>query len=91
MSNLKSYKGIAPRIDESAYIDDTSVLVGDIEIGKDSSIWPFVAARGDVNHIKIGERSNIQDGSVLHVTHKSASVSDGYPLIVGDDVTVVAE
>ncbi len=88
MNNLKSYKGIAPKIGESVYVDETSLLVGDIEIGKDSSIWPFVAARGDVNHIKIGERSNIQDGSVLHVTHKSNDIPDGFPLIIGDDVTV---
>jgi carbonic anhydrase/acetyltransferase-like protein (isoleucine patch superfamily) len=62
--------------------------VGDITLGKDSSVWPLVAARGDVNYIRIGERTNIQDGSVLHLTRASQSNPDGYPLIIGDDVTV---
>ncbi|KGK22967.1 anhydrase [Vibrio navarrensis] len=88
MSSIRSYKGICPQIGDRVYIDSSSVLVGDIQIGDDSSIWPLVAARGDVNHIRIGERSNIQDGSVLHVTHKNAAKPDGYPLLIGNDVTV---
>lgn len=88
MSKLKSFKGIHPEIGSSVYIDETSVLVGDVKIGDDSSIWPFVSARGDVNHIHIGQRSNIQDGSVLHVTHKSKDNPNGYPLIIGNDVTI---
>lgn len=88
MSSIISYKGICPQIGDRVYIDSSSVLVGDIQIGDDSSIWPLVAARGDVNHIRIGERSNIQDGSVLHVTHKNAANPDGYPLLIGNDVTV---
>ncbi|WP_114767232.1 gamma carbonic anhydrase family protein [Vibrio rhodolitus] len=88
MSSLRSYKGIAPTLGQRVYIDSSSVLVGDITIGDDSSIWPLVAARGDVNHIEIGQRSNIQDGSVLHVTHKNAQNPAGYPLIIGNDVTV---
>jgi carbonic anhydrase/acetyltransferase-like protein (isoleucine patch superfamily) len=88
MSALRSYKGITPQIGQRVYIDSSSVLVGDIQIGDDSSIWPLVAARGDVNHIHIGERSNVQDGSVLHVTHKNAENPDGYPLIIGNDVTI---
>ncbi|HAS8133946.1 TPA: gamma carbonic anhydrase family protein, partial [Vibrio vulnificus] len=62
MSSIRSYKGIHPQIGERVYIDSTSVIVGDIRIGDDSSIWPLVAARGDVNHIHIGARTNIQDG-----------------------------
>lgn len=85
---IRSYKGITPTYDNSVYIDESSVLVGDISLGKDSSVWPLVAARGDVNYIRIGERSNIQDGSVLHLTRASKSNPDGYPLIIGDDVTV---
>ncbi|EPR4994477.1 gamma carbonic anhydrase family protein [Vibrio navarrensis] len=88
MSSIRSYKGICPQFGDRVYIDSSSVLVGDIQIGDDSSIWPLVAARGDVNHIRIGERSNIQDGSVLHVTHKNAANPDGYPLLIGNDVTV---
>ena len=88
MSALRSYKGIAPQIGAHVYIDSSSVLVGDITIGDDSSIWPFVAARGDVNQIRIGQRTNVQDGSVLHVTHKNSENPDGYPLIIGNDVTI---
>ncbi|WP_104398556.1 gamma carbonic anhydrase family protein [Vibrio penaeicida] len=88
MSSIRSYKGICPEIGEGVYIDSSSILVGDIKIGKDSSVWPLVAARGDVNHIHIGERTNIQDGSVLHVTHKNAENPEGYPLIIGNEVTI---
>lgn len=85
---IRSYKGIYPKLEKSVYVDESAVLVGDITIGEDSSVWPLVAARGDVNYIQIGERTNIQDGSVLHLTRKSANNPDGYPLIIGDDVTV---
>ncbi|MFY8300891.1 gamma carbonic anhydrase family protein [Pseudoalteromonas sp. SS15] len=85
---IRSYKGIYPKLEKSVYVDESAVLVGDITIGEDSSVWPLVAARGDVNYIQIGERTNIQDGSVLHLTRMSANNPDGYPLIIGDDVTV---
>lgn len=88
MSTLYRYKEIAPQIGERVYIDSSSVLVGDITIGNDSSVWPLVAARGDVNHIRIGQRTNIQDGSVLHVTHKNSENPDGHPLIIGNNVTI---
>ncbi|RSD32783.1 gamma carbonic anhydrase family protein [Vibrio pectenicida] len=88
MSPLRSYKDISPQLGQRVYVDNSSVLVGDIRIGNDSSIWPFVAARGDVNHIHIGERTNIQDGSVLHVTHKNQENPDGFPLLIGNDVTI---
>ncbi|MBY6199450.1 gamma carbonic anhydrase family protein [Vibrio hangzhouensis] len=88
MTSIRSYKGISPQLDDSVYIDETSVIVGDVRLGKDASVWPLVAARGDVNHIIIGERTNIQDNSVLHVTHKNAENPEGYPLIIGNDVTI---
>jgi carbonic anhydrase/acetyltransferase-like protein (isoleucine patch superfamily) len=88
MSSIRSYKGINPQIGDCVYIDSSSVIVGDVRIGDDSSIWPIVAARGDVNYIEIGQRSNVQDGSVLHVTHKNVENPDGYPLIIGNDVTI---
>lgn len=88
MSHILSYKDKRPVIGERVYIDTSSVLVGDIVIGDDSSIWPLVAARGDVNHIHIGQRTNIQDGSVLHVTHKNDENPDGFPLLIGNDVTI---
>ncbi|MBE8168125.1 MAG: gamma carbonic anhydrase family protein [Shewanella sp.] len=87
-ASIRSYKGITPTLRNNVYVDSMSVLVGDIELADDVSIWPLVAARGDVNHIRIGKRSNIQDGTVLHVTHKSVSNPSGYPLIIGEDVTI---
>jgi carbonic anhydrase/acetyltransferase-like protein (isoleucine patch superfamily) len=86
--SIKAYKGIQPILASGCYIDESSVLVGDIECGVDVSIWPLVAARGDVNHIKIGARSNVQDGSVLHVSRVSKENPKGHPLIIGEDVTV---
>lgn len=87
-SVLRSYKGLFPTVGEHVYLDPSSVLVGDITLGDDVSIWPLVAARGDVNRIYIGNRTNIQDGSVLHVTHKNKENPAGYPLLIGDDVTI---
>ncbi|MDP5293560.1 gamma carbonic anhydrase family protein [Oceanimonas sp. CHS3-5] len=88
MSSLNAYKNIYPTLDARVFVEDSAVLYGDIHLGEDSSIWPLVAARGDVNHIRIGARTNIQDGTVLHVTRKSASRPDGLPLLIGDDVTI---
>ena len=88
MMNIRSYKGIAPQIGHNVYIDTTAVVVGEITIADDASIWPLVSMRGDVNHIQIGQRSNVQDGSILHVTHKNPANPNGYPLIIGDDVTI---
>lgn len=85
---VRYYKDKHPVFDESVYIDDSAIIVGDVSLGKDSSIWPLVAARGDVNNITIGKRSNIQDGTVLHVTRKTSQHPEGFPLIIGDDVTV---
>lgn len=88
MKSLKAYQGIVPTLGERVFVEESAVLYGDITLGDDSSIWPLVAARGDVNHIRIGARTNIQDGTVLHVTRKSESRPDGLPLLIGDDVTV---
>ncbi|MEW6994653.1 gamma carbonic anhydrase family protein [Colwelliaceae bacterium MEBiC 14330] len=87
-SNIRPYNGIIPSLATGNYIDNSAVLVGDITLADDVSIWPLVAARGDVNTITIGARTNIQDGSVLHVTRKSNANPNGNPLIIGDDVTV---
>ena len=85
---IRSYRGIAPSLGNANYVDESSVLVGDVTCGDDVSIWPLVAARGDVNKITIGDRTNVQDGTVLHVTRKTSSNPDGYPLSIGSDVTV---
>lgn len=85
---LRTYKNKTPQYAPTCYIDPSAVIVGDVTIAEDASIWPLVAGRGDVNYIKIGKRSNIQDGSVLHVSRATDSNPEGYPLIIGDDVTV---
>jgi gamma-carbonic anhydrase len=79
---IHTYRGIKPRIHPSVYVAEGAQIVGDVEIGKDSSVWFNAVIRGDVHFIRIGERTNIQDNSVLHVTHEK------YPLVIGSDVTI---
>jgi len=77
-----------PRIAATAYVDESALVIGDVSISDDASLWPQVVARGDVNSIVIGARSNIQDGSVLHVSHDSEFAPDGFALHIGADITV---
>jgi carbonic anhydrase/acetyltransferase-like protein (isoleucine patch superfamily) len=86
--NLRSYQQITPKLGARVYVDPSSVLVGDINLADDVSIWPLVAARGDVNTIRIGQRTNVQDGTVLHVSRTSKLHPDGFALVIGDDVTI---
>lgn len=86
--SIRSYLGISPQIGPGAYIDPDAVVIGKVEFGEDASIWPCAVARGDVNSISIGARSNIQDGAVLHVTHDGPYTPGGVPLLIGADVTV---
>lgn len=79
---IRSYRGKRPQIAASAYIDPAAVIIGDVVIGEDASVWPCVVVRGDVNSIRIGARTNVQDGSILHVMRET------HPLVLGDDVTV---
>ncbi len=85
---LHKFKNSYPVLGPNCYINDDAVIIGDVSIGADSSIWPLVVVRGDVNSISIGHRTNIQDASVLHVTHKNTDNPTGYPLNIGNDVTV---
>ena len=85
---IRPYKDISPSLGAGVYIDPQDAVIGDVSIGADSSIWPMCTLRGDVNHIRIGERTNIQDGSVIHVTRKRPERPQGYATIVGNDVTV---
>ncbi|MDH5190356.1 MAG: gamma carbonic anhydrase family protein [Gammaproteobacteria bacterium] len=85
---IRKFENFTPDIHDSAYIDETALVVGDVVIGADSSIWPMTAVRGDVNSIRIGKRTNIQDGSILHVTHDGEFAPGGFELTVGDNVTV---
>ena len=82
MAVIKPYKGVFPKVHPSVYLSDNVYVIGDVEIGEDSSVWFGSVIRGDVNYIRIGKRTNIQDNSVVHVTH------DTHPTIVGDNVTV---
>lgn len=86
--SVRAYCGTQPTVHASAYVDPQAVVIGDVVIGEDSSLWPMAVARGDVNYIRIGARSNIQDGTVLHVTHAHGEVPGGHPLLIGDEVTV---
>ena len=79
---IRNYRGHTPEIGAGAYIDESAVIIGDVSIGEDSSVWPCVVIRGDVHWIRIGKRTNVQDGSVLHV------MRDLHPLTLGDDVTI---
>ena len=85
---IRTFENIAPTIHPTVWIDDTALVIGWVTIGADASLWPNVVARGDVNTITVGERTNIQDGSVVHVTHDSRFNPGGYPTIIGDNVTV---
>ena len=86
--NIRSHAGQYPRIAAGVYIDPASIVIGDVEIGAGSSVWPMTVIRGDIHRIRIGERTSVQDGSVLHVTHAGPYNPDGFPLIIGDDVTI---
>lgn len=85
---IRSYQGKTPQLGERVFVDPSAVLIGDIEIGADSSVWPLVTVRGDMHRIRIGSRTSIQDGSVLHITHAGPYNPDGFPLTIGDEVTV---
>jgi len=85
---IRKYLDMTPMIAEGAYIDESAQVIGDVTIGEDASLWPMVVARGDVHSIKIGARTNIQDGSVLHVTSDNEFNPGGFPLTIGGDVTV---
>ena len=85
---IRSFQGINPSITDSVYIDETALVIGDVTIGDDSSIWPMTVVRGDVNKITIGQNTNIQDACVLHVTHKRQQQPEGFALHVGNNVTV---
>lgn len=87
-ATLKSYNGITPTLDKGGFVEASAILYGDITLGPDASIWPLVVARGDVNFIRLGARTNVQDGSILHVTRPSEALPNGLPLIIGDDVTI---
>jgi carbonic anhydrase/acetyltransferase-like protein (isoleucine patch superfamily) len=87
---IRAFEGIKPHIHSTAWVDETAVVIGNVTIGADSSVWPMCVIRGDIHEITIGERTNIQDGSVLHVTHagEGSAYPQGAPLIIGNGVIV---
>lgn len=85
---VRSFKGMAPKLGKGVLVDHSAVVIGDVSIGDDSSVWPNTVIRGDMHTITIGKRCSIQDGSVLHITHASDYNPGGYPLTLGDEVTV---
>jgi carbonic anhydrase/acetyltransferase-like protein (isoleucine patch superfamily) len=86
--SLKPYQNIHPEVDNTTYIDPSAVIIGAVQIDQDCSIWPQVVIRGDVNQIRIGYGCSIQDGSVLHVTHRGPYNPEGFSLTLGKRVTV---
>ncbi len=86
--NLRRFEDLKPRIAPSAYIDATALVIGDVDIGEDASVWPLCVVRGDIQRVRIGARSNIQDGAIIHVTHDSRFCPGGQPTLIGDAVTV---
>ncbi|MEE8057224.1 MAG: gamma carbonic anhydrase family protein [Pseudomonadales bacterium] len=85
---IRPFKGITPTLGEGAYIDPAAVVIGDVELGADCSVWPLVVIRGDVNIVRMGDRSNIQDGSVIHESRPRPNNPAGFATIIGEDVTV---
>ena len=85
---LRSFKGVSPKLGKRVYIDPAAIVIGNVHLDDDCSIWPGAVIRGDMHKIKIGVRCNIQDNAVLHITHASEYNPDGWPLTMGSDVIV---
>ena len=85
---IRKFKDFEPKIHSTAYVDADSIVIGDVTIGKESSIWPKTFVRGEVQKILIGDRTNDQDGSILHVTSDNTYTPGGVPLKIGNDVTI---
>lgn len=79
---LRQYRGVSPRVDATAYVDQSAQVIGDVQIGAESSVWMNAVVRGDVHWIRIGDRSNVQDGTVVHVMNGT------HPTTIGNDVTI---
>ncbi|HZJ93276.1 MAG TPA: gamma carbonic anhydrase family protein [Thiopseudomonas sp.] len=86
--SIRIYNKTLPQCGSRVFIDPSAVVIGDVHLGDDCSVWPNAVIRGDMHHIRIGARTSVQDGSVLHITHASSFNPDGYPLSIGDDVTI---
>lgn len=86
---LRAYRGVLPTLGQRAYVDPAASVIGDVVLGDDVSVWPFTVIRGDVNFIRIGDRTNIQDGTVIHVSHDGPHARlGGFATRIGSDVTI---
>lgn len=89
MRNIRSFQGISPVLGEGTYVDEAATVIGDVVLGDDVSIWPGTVVRGDVNYIRIGARTNVQDGTIIHVTHDGPyGKPGGFATVIGEDVTI---
>jgi len=86
--SIRSHRGISPKLGQRVYIDPAATVIGDVHLGDDASVWPGAVIRGDMHSIRIGDRSNVQDNAVLHITHASDFNPNGWPLNIGDDVVI---
>ena len=85
---LRSFEGHAPLLGDGAWVDPTAAVIGDVHLGADSSVWPMCVLRGDIHRIRVGAATNIQDATVVHVTHAGRHNRQGHPVIIGDRVTI---
>jgi len=85
---IRNYKSHTPKLGKGVYVDEMALIIGQVELADEVSIWPMCVLRGDVNSITVGARSNIQDGTIIHVNHASPDNPNGDPVIIGKDVTV---
>ncbi|KAF0808310.1 anhydrase family 3 protein [Alcanivorax xiamenensis] len=85
---IRRFEDKVPQLSERVYVDPAATVIGDVTLGEDCSIWPGAVVRGDMHRIRIGARTSVQDNAVLHITHASRFNPDGFPLTIGDDVTL---
>ncbi len=85
---IRTFRDHTPSLGPRAFVDRSAVVIGDVQLGEDSSVWPLTVIRGDMHRIRIGARTSVQDGSVLHITHAGPFNPDGFALIIGDEVTI---
>jgi len=88
INNIREFQGHSPSLGKRVYVDPAATIIGDVTLGDDCSVWPGAVIRGDMHKITVGARVSIQDGSVLHITHASDYNPGGWPLNIGDDVTI---
>lgn len=86
--SLRPYLDKLPVLGERVYVDPAATVIGEVELGDDVSVWPGTVIRGDVNFVRIGARTNVQDGTIVHVSHHSPYNKAGYPTLIGEDVTI---